>query len=55
MKNNGAGEIKKMGGTDQRYLKTAEELLFNELSIALGASKDTVKKEVEAALAAMIA
>jgi len=55
LKNNSTGELKKMGGTDQRYLKTAEELLFNELSIALGASRDTVKQEVEAALAALIA
>jgi len=54
-KNNITSEIRKMGGTDQRYLKTAEELLFTELSVALGASKDTIKQEVEAALAAMIA
>ncbi|MCM3633885.1 MULTISPECIES: CarD family transcriptional regulator [Paenibacillus] len=54
-KNNVTSELRKMGGTDQKYLKTAEDLLFTELSVALGASKDDVKKEVEAALYTMIA
>ncbi|SHJ34963.1 CarD family transcriptional regulator [Parasporobacterium paucivorans] len=38
---------KKLGQTDERYLKKAEELLFGEMSLSLEVDKDDVAKEIE--------
>jgi len=38
---------KKLGTTDERYLKRAEEMLYSEFAVALGIPKDDVKSYIE--------
>ena len=43
-KKQAAKQIKKLGFTDEKYLKRAEELLFGELAAALDISLEEVPK-----------
>lgn len=41
------GQGKKLGQTDERFMKKAEDLLYSELSVALNIPKENVKKYIE--------
>ena len=41
-----AAKGKKLGKTDQQFMKRAEELLYEELSLALDMPKDQVKDHI---------
>ena len=41
-----AARGKKLGKTDQQFMKRAEELLYEELSLALEMPKDKVKDHI---------
>ncbi len=42
-----AEEGKKLGQTDERYMKSAEDLLYGEFAFALGISRENVKSYIE--------
>jgi RNA polymerase-interacting CarD/CdnL/TRCF family regulator len=46
---------RKLNETDLKYLKRAEDLLYNEFSVALGLTVDDVKQIIEEALDELMA